>query len=317
MRPQRLFSLLLLILLTHTLFVSGVVRASSSDPVTPDTLWQRWSDDLPVFLSLLIALLIYNHGLAKLWSRIGFGRGVNYWRVVAFGAALFSIFVALMSPLEALSHVLFSAHMLQHILLIFVAAPLLVVSGFQVTFLNALPHDWQHRIAGTWQSARMLPALWRFISQPIMAWVIGVSVVWAWHIPVLYQAALGNDFIHTSEHLMFLLASMLFWWPLLKPGQQKYMTYGGHVFYLFLATLQGTLLGALLIFTARPWYTAYSATAPLWHLTPLQDQQLAGLVMWIPAGMEYLFTALGFFVAWLNALEKRNPIKPSRLAERN
>jgi len=283
----------------------SILPNGTASVLTPDTLWQTWNWDIPVVITVMFSLWLYNRGILTLWRRLGFGRGVRYWQVAAFVAGILAIFVALVSPIEALSHSLFSAHMLQHMLLIAVAAPLLVTSGVETAFLAALPHRWQHELGRRWAKAKRITILWDYLSHPAVTWIIGVSVIWIWHVPALYQMALQNDFIHATEHLMFLLASMLFWWTLLKPSQQKYITYGAHVIYLFLATLQGTALGALLLFSGVPWYKAYSATAASWNLTPLQDQQLAGIIMWLPGGLLYMAGALLFFVFWFNALELR------------
>lgn len=281
------------------------IEASTVLPFTADTLWQAWNWDIPVIIALMFSLWLYNRGLIILWRRLGFGRGVTYWQVGAFIGALLVIAAALISPLEALSHVLFSAHMAQHMLLIIVVAPLLAVSGFQNAFLAALPRTWQSGLGRRWRNSRWLHSLWHFMTRPVATWIIGISVIWLWHLPTLYQLALQNDAVHSAEHLLFLFASMLFWWTLLKPAQQKYISYGAHVIYLFLATLQGTALGALFIFSSVPWYQAYVSTAPLWKFTALQDQQLAGIIMWLPAGLLYLAADLLFFIYWLKALDTR------------
>lgn len=287
------------------IFPLHAIEANTSLRFTPDTLWQAWNWDIPVVTALMFSLWLYNRGLIILWRRLGFGRGVTYWQVGAFIGAVLVIAAALISPLEALSHVLFSAHMAQHMLLIIVAAPLLAVSGFQNAFLAALPRTLQSGLGRRWRKSESLHRLWHFMTRPTATWIIGISVIWLWHLPTLYQFALLNDTVHAGEHLLFLLGSMLFWWTLLKPAQQKYISYGAHVIYLFLATLQGTTLGALLIFSSVPWYEAYVNTAPLWNLTPLQDQQLAGIIMWLPGGLLYLAATLLFFVYWLKALDTR------------
>jgi putative membrane protein len=284
------------------LLTPGLARAANG-VVTPASVWSAWTWDVPFFLGLMLTAWLYNHGLSRLWRRVGFGRGVTYWQAAAFVGALLALFVALISPLDALSHTLFSAHMTQHMLLILVAAPLLVVSGLPVAALAALPHGWAKRLGTFWRGADRLQAVWNVISRPFATWALATGTLWLWHLPGLYQAALENDFIHAVEHLLFLLTAMLFWWTLFKPAQHRHITYGVHILYLFTATLQGAVLGALLTFTGRPWYPAYETTTAVWGLTPLQDQQLAGLVMWLPGGMLYLAVIVGFFLAWMRALE--------------
>jgi putative membrane protein len=291
------------LLISFALLLAPELALATNNAVTPANVWSAWTWDVPFLLGLMFTAWLYNHGLSRLWRRVGFGRGVTYRQVAAFAVALLSLFAALISPLDALSHTLFSAHMAQHMLLVLVAAPLLVVSGLPVAVLAALPPGWGKRLGGFWRSADGLRAAWTIISRPVTTWTLATATIWLWHLPGLYQAALQNDFIHACEHLLFLLTAALFWWTLFRPAQRKHVTYGAHILYLFTATLQGTALGALLTFTGRPWYPAYETTTALWGMTPLQDQQLAGVVMWLPSGMLYLAVTLGFFMAWMRALE--------------
>ena len=130
--------------------------------------------------------------------------------------------------------------------------------------------------------------------------------MWLWHAPILYQAALRNGGIHTLEHLVFLVTALLFWWVLFEHSRPAYIHYGMTIPYLFLTVLQSGILGALMTFTSRPWYSYYAASDTRWGLTPLEDQQLAGVIMWLPGGAVFTLLTVGYFAAWLHALEERS-----------
>jgi putative membrane protein len=236
-------------------------------------------------LALLIAGAAYALGVVHLWRRAGPGRGVALPRVACFAAGLIAIAIALFSPLDAMSEQLFSAHMVQHLLLVIVAAPLLVLGEPQYVMLWVLHVDARRSVARWWRRAFALRAIWSAVSRPAIAWLLHVGALWAWHMPRLYDAALHDERIHIVEHLTFLLTALLFWWVALDRHRLRV---GVATFYLFAAGLQGTLLGALLTIARHPWYVAHYTTTQSWGLTPMEDQQLAGLIMWIPAGLVYL-----------------------------
>lgn len=281
----------------------GVALAHTGKPPTPRTLLYDWSVEPAVLFGLAFAIWAYARGLRALWGRAGVAHGIRRAQVMAFAAGLVALFVALVSPLDALGAALFSAHMVQHLLLILVAAPLLVLGMPLVTFVWALPRAWRHRLGG-WGHRSRLRKAWRLLTQPMIAWVIHVSTLWIWHLPALFQATLHNDAIHALEHMSFLLTALLFWWTVIHPAGRRGMGYGSALLSLFAATLQGSVLGALMTFAATPWYPAYAASTAAWRLTPLEDQQLAGLIMWIPASVLYLLAVAALFVAWFSALER-------------
>lgn len=216
---------------------------------------------------------------------------------------MLALVVALISPLDGLSAALFSAHMAQHMLLILIAAPLLVLGEPGTALLWALPLGGRRGVGHWWQRRRGLRAFWHGCSRLGAAWAIAVATLWAWHAPALYQAALRSEPVHVLEHASFLLTSGLFWWTLLRRGAHGRVNYGAGIVAVFAMALQGGALGALMTFSTAPWYPAYAASAARYGLSPLDDQQLAGLIMWIPAGVAYLLAACALFVAWLNAVE--------------
>jgi putative membrane protein len=242
-----------------------------------------------VLLGVLIAGGVYGRGVATMWSRAGRGHGVSLQQVALFSGGLLSILTALESPLDTISRELFAAHMVQHLLLILVAGPLLVLGTPLPPLLWALPKA----------SRRGLGALWKhlhLLEKPGVAFALHSLALWAWHVPVLYAAAIDNRAVHVLEHMTFLGTSSVFWFAVLKPGRPAF---GKGVLLVFALALQSSLLGALLTFSPTPWYVAHLTSAQQWGLSPLDDQQVAGLIMWIPGGAIYLAAALGLFAAWL------------------
>ena len=137
-----------------------------------------------------------------------------------------------------------------------------------------------------------------------MAWIIHAAALWIWHVPALFQATIDNDFVHSLQHMSFLFSALLFWWAIMH-GRKKISGYGLAVLYMFTTALHSGLLGALLTFTTSIWYPVYATTAKPWGLTALQDQQLGGLIMWIPAGVVYIVAGVALFAGWIRESEKR------------
>ena len=273
-------------------------------PLTPLSFWQAWNWELTLLLGLAGLALLYAYGVRQLWERAGSRRGITSWQVAAFGSGWLALFVAFVSPLDALSATLFSAHMVQHELLMLIAAPLLVLGQPLVGLLQGLPSTWRHSIGQWWGRSTMVRSVWHAISTPVSAWLLHAVVLWSWHAPVLYQAALESQLIHLGQHGCFLGSALLFWWTLLH-GRHGRMGYGMAVLSLFTTAVHSGVLGALLTFTVSPWYPAYLETTGAWGLSPLEDQQLAGLIMWVPGGVIYVVAGLILFAAWLTESERR------------
>ena len=224
-------------------------------------------------------------------------RGVNRWQAEAFFMGLAVIFVALVSPLDGLSSALFSAHMVQHLLLILVAAPLVVLGSPFAVWLYGLPLAWRRRLAAGWNRLH-LQRVWRTLAAPVVAWLLAAAALWVWHVPVLYEAALRNQAIHSIEHLTLLGTAFAFWYVALPVHRRARLSYGATIVYLFTAAAQCGILGIIITVSPSPWYPSYELSALAWHLTPEQDQQISGLIMWIPAGGLYLLAALGLLASW-------------------
>ncbi|HZS54712.1 MAG TPA: cytochrome c oxidase assembly protein [Bryobacteraceae bacterium] len=263
--------------------------AHQGDALQPHDLWTAWEFDPGVVILLASSSALY---------MIGSRRHVGLTRIqrTCFWAGWVSLIVALVSPLHPLGEVLFSAHMVQHEILMLLSAPLLAMSRPLVTFLWALPFEWR-RTLGRWAKVRTIRSSWLWLTAPLAAWWIHALAIWAWHAPFLFDATLRSDFIHTAQHLSFFLSALLFWWALFYAHGRR--AYGSGVLYIFTTAIHTGILGALLTFAPHLWYSPYANTTQAWGLSPLEDQQIGGLIMWVPASIVYLIAGLTLFAAWM------------------
>jgi putative membrane protein len=263
-----------------------------------------------LFLETTILLIsaVYILGLTRLWRSAGFGHGVPAWRAACFLAGMAILALALSGPMDELADQAFSIHMVQHMLLVKVIAPLLLLGEFAPVFLWAAGRGIAQRIGKSWARSRWLKGAWEQITKPWITWGIFALCLWIWHVPTFYQAALESELLHDVEHFMFLGAALLFWWFLLQKGPDRKIRYGMAVLYLFTTLMQESALGGLLTFSSHGWYSFY-ASPGLWGLSPLGDQQLAGVIMWLPGGVLFLFLMVFYFGLWLQAIERSMPVR--------
>jgi cytochrome c oxidase assembly factor CtaG len=263
--------------------------------------WWTWD---PLVMGVLAATaLAYARGTRALAARAGLLPPLRGWERTAFAAGWLALFAALVSPLDALADLLFSAHMAQHELLMIVAAPLLVLGRPLVAFLWALPRRARAR-AGRWSRARGWRAAWRGLSGPLAALIAHGAAVWAWHLPSWHEAALRSEGVHLVQHLCFFWTAALFWWAVAH-GRYGRAGYGVAVVFVFATALHTSVLGALLTFATRVWYPLYAERARTWGVVPIDDQRLAGLIMWVPGGALFMVIGLALFAAWLGESERR------------
>jgi cytochrome c oxidase assembly factor CtaG len=255
-----------------------------------------WTLDPWVIGLLLVSAALYAVGIARLWRRAGRGHGIRTGQAACFAAGWTALAAAVVSPLHALGERLFAAHMVEHVVLMMVGAPLVALARPLAAFLWALPPRWRAGVAAPFAS-RPVTALWRVATSPLAATLLQAAALWAWHAPRLFEAAVTDEAMHRLQHASFLVTALLFWWSL--AGARTSQRCGAAVFYLFITALHSGLLGALLTLSPRPWYPQQSADAAAYGLTPLEDQQLGGLVMWVPAGLIYAGAALAFAGAWI------------------
>jgi putative membrane protein len=263
----------------------------------------RWSWEPVTIALLLVPAALYAAGTRAVWRRAGVDRGVRRWQAVSFGAGLLSLAVALLSPVVWLSTVLFSVHMTQHEILMLVSAPLLVFGHPLFAMLWALP---AHTRAawGRWSQSAVVARTWRSLTGPFTVFILHALAIWIWHAPPLYQAALDSDAVHALEHLSFVLTAALFWWAMIH-GRYGRMGYGVAVLYIFLTAIHSSVLGALMTIAPHVLYPEYAQAGAAWHVDAIADQQLAGLLMWVPSGLVFIVFGLALFAAWLGESDKR------------
>jgi cytochrome c oxidase assembly factor CtaG/cytochrome c551/c552 len=254
----------------------------TGERLAPHDLWSAWTFEPGIVLPLLVSGILYAIGARR-------SLGLRTWEKACFWSGWLALVIALVSPLHPLGEELFSAHMTQHEVLMVIAAPLLVLGRPMVPLLWGLPFAWR-------KTAGNLTKAGRFTS-PMVAWIVHAVALWGWHIPLFFQATLKSDVIHSAQHVSFLLSAVLFWWALFRGGHA--MAYGPAVLYVFTTAIYTSILGALLTFSTSVWYPAYSGRTTAWGLTPLEDQQIGGLIMWVPAGVVYTVAGLALFAMWL------------------
>ncbi|MFZ0733131.1 MAG: cytochrome c oxidase assembly protein [Candidatus Sulfotelmatobacter sp.] len=252
------------------------------------TAWD-WEPSVVIGCAALLALYFY------------FARPRSLWRILCYCAGVVILLLALVSPIDALSdHYLFSVHMIQHLLLILVVSPLLILgipADFAVRFLG------KPRIAG----------VERVLSNPFVSWTAAALALGLWHVPLLYNFALAHEGVHILEHLIFLITATIFWWPVLTPVPELRLGAGATVLYLFLASIFNSILGIIITFAPLGWYPAYVhpqdvlGVLPLirnqWGISAAADQQLGGLLMWVPAGLIYFSIIVGTVIRWQSGSE--------------
>jgi putative membrane protein len=255
-----------------------------------------WLSDPGLCVALILAAGIYVFGLRRLRRATNAPRKLRRaaW---CYAAGWVALAVALVSPLHEWGEMLFFAHMAQHELLMLVAPPLLILGEPGLVFLWALSRSAASRV-GRWSKSKPMHEIWRALTLPAVAWMIHAIALWVWHVPALFEATLKNEWVHHAQHLSFFLSALLFWQAILR-GARRVFGYGAGVLYLFTTAVHSGALGALITFAGRVWYPHYLLTSAAAGFSPLEDQQLGGLIMWIPAGFVYVAAALLMFGRWL------------------
>jgi putative membrane protein len=300
----RLGALLLVLLLS-----AGSVDAHGPVPIQPSALWQTWSFDPIVLVPLLVAHWAYGHGTVRLWARAGRWRGIGRTQVLSFLTGEAVLVVALVSPLDELGGTLMSAHMAQHALLIAVAPPLLLFGRSGVAFAWALPACDRRSFFAS-RNWRTLARLANALSRPVHATSLHGLALWAWHASGAFDAALASSWLHALEHASFFGTALLFWRALGNARSARHVA--AALGAAFFTLVHSGLLGALIVLSPRPLYGWYGATE-LWTLSALEDQQLAGLLMWVPMGGVYFATCL-YLASRLFVPEERYTQAPADLS---
>lgn len=267
--------------------------AHVGQPIAPHDLWSAWSTDPVVAVSLPALFWLHRRGTAA-------EPGSGLRRTQLFRSGLIVVGLALLSPLDAVSGALASAHMVQHLLLFAVAAPLLAFSRPLAPLSRGLPPSLRSLLPGFRRRVGLDMDTVRLARAPAPAWLAAVATLWLWHARFFYELALANRLVHALEHTAFLISGLAVWSVIANAGRARRTSPGIAILMLFTLGLTSTLLAALMTFSPVPWYDAYARSTEPWGLSPLGDQQLAGLIMWFPVGILYVGAALVLLMRWLD-----------------
>jgi len=283
--------------------MSGTAMAHSGEVNAAGAWWYQWHLDAWVIASLCFWTIIYLVGWRRMWVQARRSRSLLGWRAVAFSCGMATLGVALLSPVDTFGNELSWVHMTQHMLLMIVAAPMIVVGAPGLLIPWTIPARWRKPFA--WRLTKLCDApLGRLLWNPVFVWSLYGGVMWVWHLPLLYELALRDPWVHDIEHLSFFVTAFLFWRVVLDSRSHRRLNPAVSVLYLFTTSLHSMLLGVLMALSPTLWYEHYRNRPEAWGLTPLEDQQLAGLIMWMPGCAIYgAITAL-WFAAWLESSEQ-------------
>ena len=256
--------------------------------------WTAWHGHPSVIIGLLALTGAYLLGVGPLRHRYGWAERAGAGQVTIFLTGVLVLFVALLSPIHELGdNYLFSAHMVQHLLLISVVCPLLLLGTPAWLLRPVLRYPQVMRVART-------------LTLPVVAFILFNVVFAFWHLPALYDLALRERSIHILEHLMFLGAGVIMWWPVLSPlPELPRSPYIVQMLYLFLQPTVPSILGAIITFSDGTLYEWYAEAPRIWGITAHADQQIGGLIMWIPGGLAFLLTMIVIFLIWASKEESQ------------
>jgi putative membrane protein len=298
-RPRTLVPLLVGGLLLTFPLAAAAHGPVPPDPPSPLNLLLGWRFEPVVGFGLLAA----GGAWLLLVSRVGRmhpAHPVPLGRTWAFLGGLFAIAVALLSGIERYDTTLFSIHMVQHLLLMLVAAPLLALSAPVTQLLRAASPAWRRRIVTVLHSGAV-----GALGHPVVAWVTFTLVLWISHFSPLFDVALENELVHEAEHAAFLAAGLLFWWPVVgaDPARRR-LTYPVRALYLLLQMPPSSFLGMLITFANAPLYPHYATLGAPYGIDPLADQQIAGGIMWLAGDVVFIAAILLVVAAWMRHEER-------------
>lgn len=293
------------------LAMPGGTRAHGETAPAPDLpeALLAWSLDPLALAGIAIAATLYLLAVRRVNAAHPANRHRGY-RSWLFAGGLIAIGVALLSPIEGYESRLFSVHMIQHLLLELVAAPLLLAGAPITLALRAATPAWRRRLLTVLQSRVV-----HVVSFPVIAWVLFAAVNWGWHFSTLYDEALESQLLHYLQHATFLGAALLFWWPVLGADPSPWrLPHPLRLLYLFLAMPQNSFLGVALLSAPTVLYPHYLSTVRGWGPTPLEDQQLGGMIMWVAGDLAFLAGMAVVVVLWMRHEERRTARLDARLA---
>lgn len=252
--------------------------------------WSAWSFPPIASIALLLTALIYFSGW-RLLRRL-LPRHYPNWRLAAFMAGLASIWIAIASPLDAFDDVLLTAHMMQHLLFMVIAPPLLLLAAPAIPLLRGVPRPILRRAIAPWLRMPMVQRIGRALTHPIFCWLAMAVAMLAWHVPAAYEWALKSAAWHEVEHACFLITSTLFWFPVIQPWPSRsHWPRWAMPLYLLFGDIVNTVLSAFLAFSDRVLYPSYANSQNGFGISAIGDQAAAGAVMWAVGSFVFLGAA--------------------------
>jgi cytochrome c oxidase assembly factor CtaG len=264
-----------------------------------NAVFSSWAVPIGPTGALILAFVFYLRG----WIGLQFRVPLRFpaWRLSSFAAGLGIIFLAIASPLDAFGGLLLQVHMIQHLLLMMVAPPLLLIGAPYLPILSGLPRLFVREAVGPFLTWHPLKRIGRLLLNPVVCWIAFATSNVLWHVPVFYELALNSPSWHQVEHFCFLSTGLLFWWHVIMPWPARPVwPRWAMIPYLILADLQNTGLAAFLTFYDRILYPTYEQVPRLWGSKPLDDQVIAGTIMWVPGSIVFLVPAAIIAVQFLS-----------------
>lgn len=259
-------------------------------PDVSNAIFGSWSIRFGPTFALILTALLYFRGWFKL-RRLAPQR-FDGWRLASFLGGLLTLFIAISSPLDSFANLLLQVHMVQHLLFMMVAPPLLLLGNPFLPLLTGLPRPIAREAIGPFLVWRPMRQLGLWLTHPRTAWIIYVGFTLDWHLPAPYELTLHSNAWHEVEHICFLLSALLFWWPVVQPWPSRpQWPRWTMIPYLLLADIQNTALSAFLSFSDRVLYPSYESVPHFAGMTALTDQNIAGAIMWVPGSIAYLLPA--------------------------
>jgi putative membrane protein len=261
----------------------------------------QWNLEPSIIIGSVLIISLYLYAIGPLRKRHFPNEPIMTGQTIAFLSGMLIMFLALVSPLDELGDsYLFSAHMIQHLCLTIIGPPLILLGTPEWMVKKAL-------------SNRAIFEVAKVLTYPVVAFVLFNVDFWLWHAPPLYNATLENQSIHILEHLTFILFGLCYWWPIFSPSKDlPPLPIGGQILYLFLSGMPSVLLGAGLTFSL-PLYAPYIAAPRIWGISVATDQQLGGLIMWVPVSIFYIIIMSVLFIRWMLQQEAKQQAKEREL----
>jgi len=252
---------------------------------------QSWSAPRSLNLTLCLTALIYLRGWYRLHA--AFPKLISSWRLAAFVAGIFSVWIAIGSPVEAFDDVLLSVHMVQHLLLMAIAPALILLGAPALPLLRGLPQSVAREVLGPFLRWGLVKWFGRVVTHPAVCWLAPTFALIGWHVPAAFALALRWGWLHELEHTCYFATGLLFWWPVVQPWPSITRWPRWSIpLYLFCATLPCDVLSAFLAFCDRVVYSPYLLAPRVSSISPLQDQECAAALMWVCVTFIFLVPAV-------------------------